>query len=82
MGAAFRASIMYLLLNPISRPFPLPSTGQQSWALPRAVLVVMSISPSPMTHRRGLLSFSLTMSDTRSMQASSCLVLAVTLMGL
>ena len=65
-GAFFTASIRYLLLKPISSPPPLPSMGHWSAASPMAVLVVMDNSPSPNTHRRGDLSFSLMIRDTRS----------------
>ena len=69
-GAARRASMRYLLLNPISSPWPSPETGHWSAASPIAVRVVMDTIPSPKTHRSGDFSFSLMMRDTRSMEDS------------
>ena len=69
-GAAFSASIRYLLLKPISSPWPSPVMGHWSAASPMPVLVVMDSIPSPKTQRRGLFSLSLMIRETRSMDWS------------
>lgn len=81
-GAAFRASIRYLLLKPISRFWPSPVMGHWSEASPMPVLVVMDTMPSPNTHRRGLFSFSLMIRETRSMEAKRVRASHSTWMGL
>lgn len=68
-GAAFSASIRYLLLKPISSPGR-PRDGALVGGIPDAVLVVMDSIPSPKTQRRGLFSLSLMIRETRSMDWS------------
>ena len=66
-GAAFRASSIYLLLNPISSPWPSPFMGHSSLASPRAVLTRIFILSFSNRQRMGLRCFSVMIRLTRSM---------------
>ena len=65
-GAAFKASMRYLPLKPISRPSPLPSAKHTSSALPMGVLHRQSMKLSLKVMRTGFLVFSSMISATRS----------------